>query len=92
MTDEPDDLKSLVDFLKSEGVASDFKAREHIAAQYDIVPYTGSAAQNAHLLAVLKAVTAADVPEAHRPDFHEAVRVTSAWRLWERFKLAFGLP
>lgn len=45
---------SIVDYLKSQGQASDFNSRAALAKQYGITNYTGTAAQNTQLLGVLQ--------------------------------------
>ena len=47
------DSDSLVDYLKSQGVRSDFEARKHIAEKYGIPHYTGTAQENIQLLGIL---------------------------------------
>lgn len=45
---------SIVEYLKSVGKASDFNSRKKYAAQHGIVNYTGTAAQNTKLLALMR--------------------------------------
>jgi hypothetical protein len=90
MADEPD-LTSLVDFLKSHGVQSDFAARRHIAERYDIIPYTGTAAQNAHLLAILKTTIGAELSREHADEMREMLENTFAGRLWRGIKARLRL-
>jgi hypothetical protein len=47
------DSNSIVDYLKSQGVMSDFDSRKHIATKYGITDYTGTAEQNIYLLGLL---------------------------------------
>lgn len=46
---------SIVDYLGSQGQASDFASRSKLAQQYGISNYTGTAAQNTQLLNTLRA-------------------------------------
>ena len=48
------DTNSIVDFLKSEGKASDFSSRSQLAQQQGIANYSGTAAQNIQLLGILR--------------------------------------
>ena len=48
------DPNSIVDYLKSQGQPSDMESRKALAASYGIVGYTGTAAQNVQLLALVK--------------------------------------
>lgn len=45
---------SIVDYLKSQGQASDYTSRAALAAKYGISGYTGSAQQNTQLLSALQ--------------------------------------
>ena len=45
---------SIVDFLESEGLRSDFASRKLIAIKYGINDYTGTAEQNLYLLGLLR--------------------------------------
>lgn len=45
---------SVVDYLNSQGKASDYSSRSALATQYGINGYTGSAAQNTQLLGMLR--------------------------------------
>jgi hypothetical protein len=45
---------SIVDYLKSIGMPSDFASRQKLAEQYGIKDYRGTAQQNLQLLALLK--------------------------------------
>ncbi len=49
-----DDVNSIVDYLKAQGVPSDMESRRIIAEKHGIVPYSGTAGQNVKLLALLR--------------------------------------
>lgn len=48
------DIHSVVDFLKGSGIDSSFKNRKKLAASLGISSYSGSAAQNIALLAMMR--------------------------------------
>jgi N-acetylmuramoyl-L-alanine amidase len=45
---------SIVDFLESQGMPSDFASRRRLADQYGVQNYTGTAEQNTRLLGLLR--------------------------------------
>lgn len=49
-----DDLDSIVDYLKNQGLPSDMASRKIIAEKHGITGYTGTADQNVRLLALLR--------------------------------------
>jgi hypothetical protein len=54
MSNEADDVNSIVDYLKNQGLPSDMAARTVIAERHGIAPYSGTADQNIKLLAILR--------------------------------------
>jgi hypothetical protein len=46
--------QSIVDYLKSEGMPSDYQSRKNLAAEYGIENYKGTAAQNKQLLNIMR--------------------------------------
>jgi hypothetical protein len=54
MSNLPDDVDSIVDYLKNQGIPSDMVSRKIIAEKYGITPYSGTADQNTQLLALLR--------------------------------------
>ena len=54
MSNQPDDVDSIVDYLKNQGLPSDMASRKIIAEKHGITGYTGTADQNVRLLALLR--------------------------------------
>ena len=48
------DVNSIVDYLKGQGLPSDMAARTIIAEKHGIAPYSGTTDQNVRLLAMLR--------------------------------------
>jgi hypothetical protein len=61
-----DDVNSIVDYLKRQGLPGDMASRKVIAENNGIVPYSGTADQNTKLLALLR--------NPPKPTFWESIK------------------
>lgn len=59
---------SIVDFLNSQGQASDINSRSVLANKYGISNYTGTAAQNTQLLGILRSISTGNVNSVGIPN------------------------